>query len=208
MNQYSWTNSVDNVELSWVNAYNKKTDAKSAVKTDGSSFWWEGSNYSDYSMMDLSSYYDPNTNSTLILSVDRTGLSTSQDFIAGCGSIGKVNSMRISVLGSPQYCGSNSNAIETTGKTNLPTGLSWTLALRFNATDNTYTLNFIEPNGSTNSSVITLASSYSTSEKFTLGVPGGRGKLTKFKVCAVYNRLITDEEVNTTLTNINEFVNS
>ena len=208
MNQYSWTNSVDNVELPWVNAYNKKTDAKSAVKTDGSSFWWEGSNYSDYSMMDLSSYYDPNTNSTLILSVDRTGLSTSQDFIAGCGSIGKVNSMRISVLGSPQYCGSDSNAIETTGKTNLPTGLSWTLALRFNDTDNTYTLNFIEPNGSTNSSVITLASSYSTSEKFTLGVPGGRGKLTKFKVCAVYNRLITDEEVNTTLTNINEFVNS
>lgn len=208
MNQYSWTNSVDNVELPWVNAYNKGTGANSAIQTDGSSFWWGGSNYSDYSMMDLSSYYDPNTDSTLILSVDRTGLPTSQDFIASCGSIGGANSMRISTLGSPQYFDSNSASIKTTGKIISPTGLIWTVALRFNATDNTYTLNYIEPDGSTNSTVITLASSYSTSEKFSLGVPGGKGKLTKFKVCAVYNRLITDEEVNTTLTNINEFVNS
>jgi beta-glucanase (GH16 family) len=208
MNQYSWTNSVDNVELPWVNTYNKGTGANSAIQTDGSSFWWGGSNYSDYSMMDLSSYYDPNTDSTLILSVDRTGSPTSQDFIASCGPIGGANSMRISTLGSPQYFDSNSASIKTTGKIISPTGLIWTVALRFNATDNTYTLNYIEPDGSTNSTVITLASSYSTSEKFSLGVPGGKGKLTKFKVCAVYNRLITDEEVNTTLTNINEFVNS
>lgn len=208
MNQYSWTNSVDNVELPWVNTYNKGTGANSAIQTDGSSFWWGGSNYSDYSMMDLSSYYDPDTDSTFILSVDRTGLPTSQDFIACCGTNGGANSMRISILGSPQYFDNNSTSIGITGRCNAPTGLIWTVVLRFNATNNTYTLNYIEPDGNMNNGTITLSSTYSTSEKFRLGVPGGKGRLTKFKVCAVYNRLITDEEVNTTLTNINEFVNS
>lgn len=209
MNQYSWTNSVDNAELPWLNAYNSATGANSAIQTDGSSFWWGGSNYSDYSMMDLSSYYDPDTDSTFILSVDRTGLPTSQDFIACCGSSnGEANSMRIDILGSPQYFDNNSTSIGTTGRCNTPTGLIWTVVLRFNATNNTYTLNYIEPDGNMNNGTITLSSTYSTSEKFRLGARGGRGKLTKFKVCAVYNRLLTDEEVSTVLTNINEFVNS
>lgn len=208
MNQYSWTNSVDNAELPWLNAYNSATGANSAIQTDGSSFWWGGSNYSDYSMMDLSSYYDPDTDSTFILSVDRTGLPTSQDFIACCGANGGANSMRISILGSPQYFDNNSTNIDTTGRCNAPTGLIWTVVLRFNATNNTYTLNYIEPDGNMNNGTITLSSTYSTSEKFRLGVPGGKGRLTKFKVCAVYNRLLTDEEVSTVLTNINEFVNS
>ena len=208
MNQYSWTNSVDNAELPWLNAYNSATGANSAIQTDGSSFWWGGSNYSDYSMMDLSSYYDPDTDSTFILSVDRTGLPTSQDFIACCGTNGGANSMRISILGSPQYFDNNSTSIGITGRCNAPTGLIWTVVLRFNATNNTYTLNYIEPDGNMNNGTITLSSTYSTSEKFRLGVPGGKGRLTKFKVCAVYNRLLTDEEVSTVLTNINEFVNS
>nr|DAH43336.1 MAG TPA: laminarinase-like protein [Caudoviricetes sp.] len=208
MNQYSWTNSVDNAELPWLNVYNSATGANSAIQTDGSSFWWGGSNYSDYSMMDLSSYYDPDTDSTFILSVDRTGLPTSQDFIACCGTNGGANSMRISILGSPQYFDNNSTSIGITGRCNAPTGLIWTVVLRFNATNNTYTLNYIEPDGNMNNGTITLSSTYSTSEKFRLGVPGGKGRLTKFKVCAVYNRLLTDEEVSTVLTNINEFVNS
>ena len=159
-------------------------------------------------MMDLSSYYDPDTDSTFILSVDRTGLPTSQDFIACCGTNGGANSMRISILGSPQYFDNNSTSIGITGRCNAPTGLIWTVVLRFNATNNTYTLNYIEPDGNMNNGTITLSSTYSTSEKFRLGVPGGKGRLTKFKVCAVYNRLLTDEEVSTVLTNINEFVNS
>ena len=208
MSQYTWTNAVDSEELPWVNAYNSSTGANSAIQTDGSSFWWEGSNYKDYSMMDLSSYYDPDTASTFILSVDRTGLPISQDFIACCGIVdGGSNSMRISITGVPQYFNSSSSPIGFTGTQVEPNGLVWTVALRFNPTDNTYTSNYIEPDGTTKNCTITLSSAYSTSEKFRLGAPGGKGKLTKFKLCAVYNRLLTDEEVRTALTNINEFVN-
>jgi len=206
MNQYSWTNSVDSIELPWLNAYNSVNGVNSAVKTDGKSFWWEGTNYTDYSMMDLSSYYDADSQQSIILNVDYSANTSSQDFICSSGTNGGANTVRLSLNGVPQYFDSTATSITKTGNLNGSASKKYTICIRYD--NKNIKLSCLDYGGTIVNSNAILNSEFNTNEKFYLGVKGGKGKNCKYKVCAVYNRVITDEEVSEALTSINEFANN
>ena len=206
MSSTSWTNAIDNIEMAWKVAYNNSTDISSYMVYDGESFYWAGSNYLDHLTLDgFSNYYDFGESQTIILAGDFTNASnpilSNQSDISSTVSVAKLN------FNNMEYKDS-SNARLGILSFNPSLKINGSIAVRYNKDTlkaNVDRMAFTDT-GLT-SSTATLTSAFTQgSNPALLGNPA-TSKI-YYKVVLVYNRVLTDEEVQTAMTAIKTFLNS
>lgn len=209
MTSTTWKNKIDNVALQWKVANNNSTDIAPYMKFDGNSFYWEGANYKDHLTLDrFSNYYDFGESQTVILAGDFTNaknpiLSNKQKLSQNTSSA-YINTNEVG------YIGADGTKLGSINMTTQESGYSINgcIALRYNKQTlrvDADTMAFTE-NTPTNKNVI-------LSSAFTQGsYPALLGNVATakiyWKVVLVYNRVLTDQEVQTAMRAIKTFLNS
>ena len=206
MSSTSWTNAIDNTELMWKVAYNNSTDISSYMIYDGESFYWAGTNYLDHLTLDgFSNYYNFGESQTIIIAGDFTKASnpilSNQGDLAINNNIAKLNYHNMEYKDSS---GSRLGILSFNPNLQINGGI----ALRYNK--DTYKVNldrmaFTDTNPT--SSTVTLNGAFTQGTYPALLGNASTSKI-YFKVVLVYNRVLTDEEVQTTLNSIKTFLNS
>lgn len=209
MSSTSWTNAIDNTQLQWKVATNNSSDIAPYMIYDGNSFYWEGANYKDHLTLDgFSNYYDFGESQTVILAGDFTN---AQNPILS-------NKQKLSQSANTVYIQGNavgySDANGTKlGAININTqeegyNIDGCIALRYNKqslrvdcdrmafTDNTVTnRNVTLSSAFTQGTYPALLGNISTSKIY-------------WKVVLVYNRVLTNTEIETAMRAIKTFLNS
>ena len=209
MSSTSWTNAIDNTALQWKLAINNSTDIASYMKFDGDSFYWEGLNYKDHlTLGGFSNYYDFGESQTIILAGDFTN--AANPILSNKAKLSQQNNTASLQGNAVSYADANGAKL---GAINISTteegyNIDGCIALRYNKqslrvdcdrmkfTDNTLT-----------NKNVTLTSAFSQGSYPALLGNVSTAKI-YFKVVLVYNRVLTDEEVQTAMTVIKTFLNS
>lgn len=209
MTSTTWKNKIDNVALQWKVANNNSTDIAPYMKFDGNSFYWEGANYKDHLTLDrFSNYYDFGESQTVILAGDFTNaknpiLSNKQKLSQNTSSA-YINTNEVG------YIGADGTKLGSINMTTQESGYSINgcIALRYNKQTlrvDADTMPFTA-NTPTNKNVV-LSSAFSQGS-----YPALLGNISTakiyFKVVLVYNRVLTDQEVQTAMRAIKTFLNS
>ena len=209
MTSNTWTNKIDNVALQWKVATNNSTDIASYMIFDGDSYYWAGANYKDHlTLSGFSNYYDFGESQTVILAGDFTNasnpiLSNKQKLSQGPSTV-VLNGNALT------YSDASGNKL---GAINLTTSeqsynINGCIALRYNKTSLRVDCDDMQFSGSTirNKNVV-LSSAFSQGS-----YPALLGNVSTakayFKVVLVYNRVLTDSEIQTTMNAIKTFLNS
>lgn len=209
MTSTTWKNKIDNVALQWKVANNNSTDIAPYMKFDGNSFYWEGANYKDHlTLSGFSNYYDFGESQTVILAGDFTNV------------LNPIISNKAKLSQNANLACLNNNGItysdasgKRIGAINLTTSeqnynINGCISLRYNKQTlrvDTDTMEFTD--SIINNKNVTLSSA------FTQGTyPALLGNVSTakayFKVVLVYNRVLTDAEIGTTMNAITTFLNS
>ena len=209
MSSTSWTNAIDNTALQWKLAINNSTDIASYMKFDGDSFYWEGLNYKDHlTLGGFSNYYDFGESQTIILAGDFTN--AANPILSNKAKLSQQNNTAFIQGNAVSYADANGAKL---GAINIITteegyNIDGCIALRYNKqslrvdcdkmkfTDNTLT-----------NKNVTLTSAFSQGSYPALLGNVSTAKI-YFKVVLVYNRVLTDTEVQTAMTAIKTFLNS
>lgn len=209
MTSTTWKNKIDNVALQWKVANNNSTDIAPYMKFDGNSFYWEGANYKDHLTLDrFSNYYDFGESQTVILAGDFTNaknpiLSNKQKLSQNTSSA-YINTNEVG------YIGADGTKLGSINMTTQESGYSINgcIALRYNKQTlrvDADTMPFTA-NTPTNKNVV-LSSAFSQGS-----YPALLGNISTakiyFKVVLVYNRVLSDTEIQTTMRAIKTFLNS
>ena len=209
MTSTTWKNKIDNVALQWKVANNNSTDIAAYMKFDGDSFYWAGANYKDHlTLAGFSNYYDFGESQTVILAGDFTNaknpiLSNKQKLSQNTSSA-YINTNEVG------YIGADGTKLGSINMTTQESGYSINgcIALRYNKQTlrvDADTMPFTA-NTPTNKNVV-LSSAFSQG-----GYPALLGNISTakiyFKVVLVYNRVLTDQEVQTAMRAIKTFLNS
>lgn len=208
MSSTSWTNAVDNTKLQWKVANNNSPDIASYMVFDGDSFYWAGANYKDHlTLSGFSNYYDFGESQTIIIAGDFTN------------ALNPIlsNKQKLSQNANTVYLNNNGVAYSDAsgtrlGAINLNTSeqnynINGCIALRYNKQTLRVDTDTMEFTGSTvNNKNTTLSSA------FTQGTyPALLGNVSTakiyWKVVLVYNRVLTDAEIGTTMNAITTFLN-
>lgn len=209
MSSTSWTNAVDNTKLQWKLATNNSTDIASYMIFDGNSFYWAGANYKDHLTLDgFKNYYDFGESQTVILAGDFTNaknpiLSNKQKLSQNANTV---------YLNNNGVAYSDASGIKL-GEINMTTQeqgykIDGCIALRYNKQTlrvDADTMPFTA-NTPTNKNVVLSSAFTQGSYPALLGNVGTAGIY--FKVVLVYNRVLTDTEVQTAMRAIKTFLNS
>lgn len=209
MSSTSWTNAIDNTQLQWKVATNNSTDIASFMKFDGDSYYWAGANYKDHlTLSGFSDYYDFGESQTVILAGDFTNVAN--PILSNKQKLSQNNSLACMNNNGMSYIDANGVKL---GAINLNTSeqnynINGCIALRYNKTTlrvDTDTMKFTDSTP-TNKNVV-------LSSAFTQGTyPALLGNVSTskiyWKVVLVYNRVLTDEEVQTAMRAIKTFLNS
>lgn len=205
----SWTNAVDNTKLQWKVANNNSPDIAAYMKFDGNSFYWEGTNYKDHLTLDgFKNYYDFGESQTVILAGDFTNV------------LNPIISNKAKLSQNANLACMNSNGItysdasgKRIGAINLSTSeqnynINGCISLRYNKQTLRVDTDTMEFTGSTiNNKNVTLSSAFTQGS-----YPALLGNVSTakayFKVVLVYNRVLTDAEIGTTMNAITTFLNS
>jgi beta-glucanase (GH16 family) len=209
MSSTSWTNAIDNTQLQWKVANNNSTDIAPYMKFDGNSFYWEGANYKDHLTLDrFSNYYDFGESQTVILAGDFTNaknpiLSNKQKLSQNTSSA-YINTNEVG------YIGADGTKLGSINMTTQESGYSINgcIALRYNKQTlrvDTDTMPFTA-NTPTNKNVV-LSSAFSQGSYPALLGNVATSKI-YWKVVLVYNRVLTDAEIGTTMNAITTFLNA
>jgi len=209
MTSTTWKNKIDNVALQWKVANNNSTDIAPYMKFDGNSFYWEGANYKDHLTLDrFSNYYDFGESQTVILAGDFTNaknpiLSNKQKLSQNTSSA-YINTNEVG------YIGADGTKLGAINMTTQEKGykIDGCIALRYNKQTlrvDADTMAFTE-NTPTNKHV-TLSSAFSQGSYPALLGNVATAKI-YWKVVLVYNRVLSDTEVQTTMRAIKTFLNS
>ena len=209
MSSTSWKNAVDNTQLQWKVANNNSTDIASYMIFDGNSYYWAGANYKDHlTLSGFSNYYDFGESQTVILAGDfskaQNPILSNKQKLSQNANLACMNNNGIS------YSDASGNKL---GAINLSTSeqnynINGCIALRYNKTSLRVDTDTMEFTGSTvNNKNTTLTSA------FTQGTyPALLGNVSTskayFKVVLVYNRVLSDTEVQTAMNAIKTFLNS
>lgn len=209
MTSTTWKNKIDNVALQWKVANNNSTDIAPYMKFDGNSFYWEGANYKDHLTLDrFSNYYDFGESQTVILAGDFTNaknpiLSNKQKLSQNTSSA-YINTNEVG------YIGADGTKLGSINMTTQESGYSINgcIALRYNKQTlrvDADTMPFTA-NTPTNKNVV-LSSAFSQGS-----YPALLGNISTakiyFKVVLVYNRVLSDTEIQTAMRAIKTFLNS
>lgn len=209
MSSTSWTNAIDNTPLQWKVATNNSTDIASYMVFDGDSFYWAGANYKDHlTLSGFSNYYDFGESQTIIIAGDFTNalnpiLSNKQKLSQNANTVYlNNNGVAYSDASGTRLGGINLNTSEQNYNIN------GCIALRYNKQTLRVDTDTMEFTGSTvNNKNTTLSSA------FTQGAyPALLGNVSTakiyWKVVLVYNRVLTDAEIGTTMNAITTFLNA
>lgn len=209
MSSTSWKNKIDNVALQWKVATNSSTDIASFMKFDGDSYYWAGANYKDHlTLSGFSDYYDFGESQTIILAGDFSNvvnpiLSNKQKLSQN------TNLACMNNNGMTYYDASGTKLGEINLSTSEPNyNINGCIALRYNKQTLRIDTDTMEFTGSTvNNKNTTLSSA------FTQGTyPALLGNISTakayFKVVLVYNRVLADAEIGTTMNAITTFLNA
>ena len=209
MSSTSWTNAIDNTQLQWKVATNNSTDIASFMKFDGDSYYWAGANYKDHlTLSGFSDYYDFGESQTVILAGDFTNVAN--PILSNKQKLSQNNSLACMNNNGMSYIDANGVKL---GAINLNTSeqnynINGCIALRYNKTTlrvDTDTMKFTDSTPKNKNVVLSSA--------FTQGTyPALLGNVSTskiyWKVVLVYNRVLTDEEVQTAMRAIKTFLNS
>lgn len=209
MSSTAWTNKVDNTKLQWKVATNNSTDIAPYMKFDGDSFYWAGANYKDHlTLSGFSNYYDFGESQTVILAGDFTNaknpIFSNKQKLSQNQSTAYINTNEVG------YIGADGTKLGAINMTTQEKGykIDGCIALRYNKQTlrvDADTMTFTEDTP-TNKNV-TLSSAFTQgSYPALLGNVGTAGIY--FKVVLVYNRVLTDTEVQTAMRAIKTFLNS
>lgn len=209
MSSTSWTNKVDNRQLQWKVAVNNSTDIASYMVFNGDSFYWAGANYKDHLTLDgFKDYYDFGESQTVILAGDFTN--ALNPIISNKAKLSQSANLACMNNNGLTYYDASGNKL---GAINLSTSeqnynINGCIAIRYNKTSLRVDTDTMEFTGSTvNNKNTTLSSA------FTQGTyPALLGNVSTakiyFKVVLVYNRVLTDAEIGTTMNAITTFLNA
>lgn len=209
MTSTTWKNKIDNVALQWKVANNNSTDIAPYMKFDGNSFYWEGANYKDHlTLSGFSNYYDFGESQTVILAGDFTKVLN--PIIS--------NKAKLSQNANTVYLNNNGIAYSDAsgaklGGINLSTSeqnynINGCIALRYNKTTlrvDTDTMKFTD--STINNKNTTLSSAFTQGSYPALLGNVATAKI-YWKVVLVYNRVLTDAEIGTTMNAITTFLNA
>lgn len=205
MYQYEWKNEVDSQHLQWHNGYNvNKTGADSNIKLGDGYYYYERSSFSDISMLPLNSYYDFTSDKTLFLAFDGTDMTAATNILAGIGTNTQASNLRL-------YCGGYMVARNGSSADILKLNPSGTRGLRkivlcIRKNGLTVTEDFLAHGETQETYTGTLSEAY-TPVADTYGFKiRETAAFCKFHAVAVYNRVLTDAEVASTLNVIDSFV--
>lgn len=209
MTSTTWKNKIDNVALQWKVANNNSTDIAAYMKFDGDSFYWAGANYKDHlTLSGFSNYYDFGESQTVILAGDFTNaknpIFSNKQKLSQNTNLACMNNNGIT------YSDASGAKL---GSINLNTSeqnynINGCIALRYNKTSlrvDTDTMAFTED--TVKNKNVTLSSAFTQgSYPALLGNVSTAGIY--FKVVLVYNRVLTDTEIQTAMRAIKTFLNS
>lgn len=209
MSSTSWRNAIDNTQLQWKVATNNSTDIASYMVFNGDSFYWAGANYKDHlTLSGFSNYYDFGESQTVILAGDFTKVLN--PIIS--------NKAKLSQNANTVYLNNNGIAYSDAsgaklGGINLSTSepnynINGCIALRYNKASLRVDIDTMEFTGSTiNNKNTTLSSAFTQGSYPALLGNVATAKI-YWKVVLVYNRVLTDQEVQTAMRAIKTFLNS
>ena len=205
MSSTSWTNAIDNTELIWKVAYDNSTDISSYMVYDGASFYWAGANYLDHLTLDgFSNYYDFGESQTIILAGDFTN--AANPILSNQGNISVNNSIAKLNFNNLEYKDSSGSRLGILSF-NSPLKIDGAISLRYNK--DTYKVNLdrmaFTDTGLT-SSTATLSGAFTQGTYPALLGNPSTSKI-YYKLVLAYNRVLTDEEVQTAITAIKTFLN-
>ena len=209
MSSTSWTNAIDNTSLQWKVANNNSTDIAPYMVYDGNSFYWAGANYKDHlTLSGFSNYYDFGESQTIILAGDFTNVKN--PILSNKQKLSQNTNLACMNNNGMSYSDASGNRL---GAINLTTAeqnynINGCIALRYNKTSLRVDTDTMEFTGSTvNNKNVVLSSAFSQgSYPALLGNVSTAGVY--FKVVLVYNRVLTDTEVQTAMRAIKTFLNS
>lgn len=207
MSSTAWTNKIDNTPLQWKVATNNSTDIAPYMVYDGESFYWAGANYKDHlTLAGFSNYYDFGESQTVILAGDFTKVLN--PIIS--------NKAKLSQNANTVYLNNNGIAYSDAsgaklGGINLSTSepnynINGCIALRYNKASLRVDIDTMEFTGSTiNNKNTTLSSAFTQGSYPALLGNVATAKI-YWKVVLVYNRVLTNEEVQTAMSAIKTFL--
>lgn len=209
MSSTSWTNAIDNTPLQWKVANNNSTDIAPYMKFDGDSFYWAGANYKDHlTLSGFSNYYDFGESQTVILAGDFTNVKN--PILSNKQKLSQNTNLACMNNNGMSYSDASGNRL---GSINLTTAeqnynINGCISLRYNKTSLRVDTDTMAFTGSTvNNKNVVLSSAFSQgSYPALLGNVSTAGIY--FKVVLVYNRVLTDQEVQTAMRAIKTFLNS
>lgn len=209
MSSTSWRNAIDNVALQWKVANNNSTDIASYMVFNGDSFYWAGANYKDHlTLSGFSNYYDFGESQTVILAGDFTN------------AINPILSNKAKLSQNANTATMNNNGLFYTNESGTKLGIinittqekgyavNGCIALRYNKQTlrvDTDTMDFSE--NTINNKNMTLSSPFSQESYPALLGNVATAKI-YWKVVLVYNRVLTDTEIQTAMNAIKTFLNS
>lgn len=209
MSSTSWTNAIDNTQLQWKVATNNSSDIASYMVYDGNSFYWAGANYKDHlTLSGFSNYYDFGESQTVILAGDFTNaknpIFSNKQKLSQNQSTAYINTNEVG------YIGADGTKLGAINMTTQEKGykIDGCIALRYNKQTlrvDADTMTFTEDTVK-NKNVVLSSAFTQGSYPALLGNVGTAGIY--FKVILVYNRVLTDEEVQTAMNAIKTFLNS
>lgn len=209
MSSTSWRNAIDNTQLQWKVATNNSSDIASYMIFDGNSFYWAGANYKDHlTLSGFSNYYDFGESQTVILAGDFTNVKnpilSNKQKLSQNTNLACMNNNGITYS---DASGAKLGSINlTTSEQNY--NINGCIALRYNKTSLRVDTDTMAFTGSTvTNKNITLSSAFSQgSYPALLGNVSTAGIY--FKVVLVYNRVLSDTEIQTAMMAIKTFLNA
>lgn len=209
MTSTTWKNKIDNVALQWKVATNNSSDISAYMVYDGDSYYWAGANYKDHlTLSGFSNYYDFGESQTVILAGDFTNVKnpilSNKQKLSQNTNLACMNNNGITYS---DASGAKLGSINlTTSEQNY--NINGCIALRYNKTSLRVDTDTMAFTGSTvTNKNITLSSAFSQgSYPALLGNVSTAGIY--FKVVLVYNRVLSDTEIQTAMRAIKTFLNS
>ena len=201
MSSTAWKNKIDGVSLPWKIAHNGKTDISAYMVYDGESYYWNGANYLDHlTLTDFDKYYNFGESQTIILAGDFTNATNT--ILSNKNSLSQKSNLVTINRSNLSYVGSNEAKL---GSISTPFNIDGCIALRYDKTTHRVdvdTMAFSADKITNNNMVLTSAFSQDTN-------PALLGDKTTckvyYKLVLVYNRVLTNEEIQTAMTAIKSF---
>lgn len=201
MSATEWRNKIDNKSLPWKSAKKGTTDIGAYMVFDGESYYWNGVNYLDHlTLGDFDKYYNFGESQTIILAGDFTNAVNA--IVGNKKSLTHVSELAILRSTDVSYVDANKTRL---GQISKAFNINGCISLRYNKTTRRVDADTMPFTADTlTNSNTTLTSAFSQGDN-----PAVLGDISSsksyYKLVLVYNRVLTNEEVQAAMTAIKSF---